>query len=374
MKSVTTCPSCQTQFLVTDEQLSQYNGKVRCGHCLSVFNAVEHIAVQTQNTPEANSEENTASNLAEKTEPQHVVSMASPAEPVHDEIATTAPADADQISTDSPTENQSFATEDVAVEHFTETPPENIIATESTAEQPVATTTPETKRADLLKELFEQANLPLEEGNDALSGREENVAASNASQAEQSEIDSQNYQEEMSKVNAFDYKPEYQYYLEQKKSTSPALLALGGALVLLALLQCAYFYRHTIAMQFPQTKPSLVSLCQTLGCKIDLPKEIQLFSIDDSTIEEDADHEGVIRLSSTITNRADFNQAYPNLEVTLTDTQDQPKLRRIFKPSEYLTKEFNLEEGIAAGDSITINMPLMADDLKPAGFRLLVSY
>ena len=373
MKSVTTCPSCQTQFLVTDEQLSQYNGKVRCGHCLSVFNAVEHIAVQTQNTSEANSEENIASNPVAKTEPQHVVTTP-PAETTHDAITATTPSVADQISTNAPTDNPVLATEDVLVDHVTENSPENAITAEHTAEQHEASPAQENKRADLLKELFEQANLPLEEVSDALPEREENIAATHANQAEQSEIDPQNYQDEMSKINAFDYKPEYQYYLEQKKSASPALLALGGALVLLALLQCAFFYRHAIAMQFPQTKPYLVSFCQTLGCKIDLPKEIQLFSIDDSTIEEDATHEGVIRLSSTITNRADFNQAYPNLEVTLTDTQDQPKLRRIFKPSEYLTKEFNLEEGITAGDSISINMPLMADDLKPAGFRLLVSY
>ena len=92
-------------------------------------------------------------------------------------------------------------------------------------------------------------------------------------------------------------------------------------------------------MQLPATKPYLESICHALGCKINLPKEIDLFSIDDSGIEEDPNYQGVIRLSSTLTNRADFNQAYPNLEVTLTDTQDQPKVRRIFKPNEYLPKE-----------------------------------
>ncbi len=36
---VTECPACQTTFRVTDGQLRLAKGKVRCGHCLTVFNA-----------------------------------------------------------------------------------------------------------------------------------------------------------------------------------------------------------------------------------------------------------------------------------------------------------------------------------------------
>lgn len=38
----TRCPNCQTRFRVTGEQLSVARGKVRCGNCLEVFNAIEH--------------------------------------------------------------------------------------------------------------------------------------------------------------------------------------------------------------------------------------------------------------------------------------------------------------------------------------------
>lgn len=38
----TQCPKCRTRFRVTDEQLGIAKGKVRCGHCMNVFNAVEH--------------------------------------------------------------------------------------------------------------------------------------------------------------------------------------------------------------------------------------------------------------------------------------------------------------------------------------------
>ncbi len=45
---LTRCPHCETRFRVTDEQLGVAKGKVRCGNCMEVFNAVEHR--QTDNT------------------------------------------------------------------------------------------------------------------------------------------------------------------------------------------------------------------------------------------------------------------------------------------------------------------------------------
>ncbi len=41
----TQCPKCETRFRVTDDQLGIAKGKVRCGNCLSVFNAIEHQVI-----------------------------------------------------------------------------------------------------------------------------------------------------------------------------------------------------------------------------------------------------------------------------------------------------------------------------------------
>lgn len=357
MKSVTTCPSCQTQFLVTDEQLSQYNGKVRCGHCLSVFNAVEYIKIESTDIP-----------VETSTPPENaIISQADPIEEIVDVLA-----EEDFVESSEDESAQSLKADFVESSNAPTSSSIETIAEEKNVQDfnEVALS----KRESLLKELFEQENLPLEEVSSSLPEREEPIAEPTLNDIEPIELDQKNYQDAMREVNDSEVKPEYQYYLEERKSASPVLIFLGVAMILAALLQTAFYYRHTIAMQFPEIKPSLVSLCNMMGCKINLPQEIQYFSIDDSTIEEDSSHAGVIRLTSTITNRAEFNQAFPNLEVTLTDTQDHPKLRRIFKPKEYLTKEYHLEDGVASGDSITINMPLMADDFKPAGFRLLVSY
>ena len=46
----TQCPKCDTRFRVTDELLGVAGGKVRCGTCMNVFNALEHRVIEGGNT------------------------------------------------------------------------------------------------------------------------------------------------------------------------------------------------------------------------------------------------------------------------------------------------------------------------------------
>jgi predicted Zn finger-like uncharacterized protein len=61
----TQCPKCHTRFRVTGEQLGIAKGKVRCGHCRDVFNAVEH-----QVTPGAGDSLKAPADTGNKTSPQ----------------------------------------------------------------------------------------------------------------------------------------------------------------------------------------------------------------------------------------------------------------------------------------------------------------
>ena len=48
----TQCPKCQTRFRVTDEQLGIAKGKVRCGNCMDVFNAIDHQVLPASSKPQ----------------------------------------------------------------------------------------------------------------------------------------------------------------------------------------------------------------------------------------------------------------------------------------------------------------------------------
>jgi len=62
----TECPECQTYFKITPEQLKAAEGKVRCGNCNHVFNALTNLAekVPPVSVPDAKTDESSADSTA----------------------------------------------------------------------------------------------------------------------------------------------------------------------------------------------------------------------------------------------------------------------------------------------------------------------
>jgi hypothetical protein len=145
-------------------------------------------------------------------------------------------------------------------------------------------------------------------------------------------------------------------------------------LVLIASIQSIYFLRDEIAIYYPNAKPYLVQACQKLSCSINLPKKIEFIVIDDSDMQEDANHPGLVRFASTLINSGNHVVAYPNLELTLTDVEDKPVLRRIFKPNEYLPADTVITDGIQANAETRIKLAVTTSDISVTGYRVFVTY
>lgn len=47
----TRCPHCTSVFNITDEQLAARGGHVRCGSCLQVFRADQHLVAEGVSVP-----------------------------------------------------------------------------------------------------------------------------------------------------------------------------------------------------------------------------------------------------------------------------------------------------------------------------------
>ena len=283
MRAITNCPACQTQFFVTEEQLNQHNGKVRCGHCLHVFDAKQQII-----EPDSQSETNTAVNTVE-----------SPVEPAPESVA-------ENIETE-PT------TTDV----------------EAPINEPVVS----------------------------------NEASNQTSITDYRPSHFDDFLDKTKRLNR-----------PSKKSNLWLWLIFAIILFIIAIAQSVYFLRNELAIYYPAAKPYLVKACEKIACSIELPKKIEFIIIDDSDIQEDAEHAGLMRLTSTLINQAGFSQAYPNLELTLTDVEDKPKLRRIFKPQEYLPEHIDIARGLAPGEEIKIKIAMTTQGETVAGYRVFVTY
>jgi hypothetical protein len=163
--------------------------------------------------------------------------------------------------------------------------------------------------------------------------------------------------------------PEHHQAKRQWPWTVAVLLAMA-----LLVAQAAYFFRVDIAAHQPSLKPALVAYCKLLDCDVPLPQYAELITIEASELEAVPGHDDRIVLSVLLRNRAVYAQAYPNLELTLTDDQDKAVARRVFRPADYLSSPENPADGIKPDREKEIRLRLGTDDLRPMGYRLALFY
>jgi hypothetical protein len=84
----------------------------------------------------------------------------------------------------------------------------------------------------------------------------------------------------------------------------------------------------------------------------------------------DANRPALIQLTATLRSYANYDLAYPALDLVLTNANEHALARRIFMPQEYLDRTRDPDAGIAPRAEITVALDLDTGDLNAAGFRL----
>ncbi len=155
--------------------------------------------------------------------------------------------------------------------------------------------------------------------------------------------------------------------------TMRALMSIGSALLLVALLtQGLTTFRNQLAAQVPALKPLLVSICSRLGCHVDLPARIELISIEQGELQTLS--ENTFSYATVLHNKSNSAQAWPDIELVLNDNGDQPLLRRVFTPREYLSAPPNPNEGFAGHSEQAVKLYFELARLKASGYHIAVFY
>jgi hypothetical protein len=143
---------------------------------------------------------------------------------------------------------------------------------------------------------------------------------------------------------------------------------------LLALMlagQLIYVFRSQVAARYPAMRVLLIQICDYAGCTVTLPQRPDLVKIEASDVNMiDAGKPSLIQLTATLRSYADYDVAYPALDLVLTNANEHALARRIFKPEEYLDQTRDVKAGIAPRAEITLALDLDITDLNAAGFRL----
>ena len=151
-----------------------------------------------------------------------------------------------------------------------------------------------------------------------------------------------------------------------------ATLGLAACALLVALtLQMAVQERDRIAVAQPALKPLLQQLCEPLACTVGPPRQIEAVVIDGSTFSKlrgDA-----YRLNFTLRNQAATDIAMPAIELTLTDGQDQPVVRRVLTPADLGAASGALAGGADWSGNFALSVAGNGTG-RIAGYRVLAFY
>lgn len=361
------CPNCQTVFRITPEQMKARAGKVRCGQCQAVFNALDSLLEEEKPVTPVPTPVIALAPTPSFASTDTVPAPAATTDAHEPTIVATAPFFA-EVAGDALQEPSL----DFEAPEAREDEPDDAFYISSADED--ATAGPKIESI-----LTEEAHEPTVEAPAVAAEAEELVVPLSESAAQElGKATGLIMPRETTEI------PGYSKWSEgvmaapvSLPSDKPARwpFVLVALLLVLALLgQVIFHFRSELATALPSLRPLLTSASQALGRDLPLPRHVELISIEVSGLQNDPAHGNLLVLNATLRNRAAYGQAYPSLELSLTDTQDAAVARRVFSPADYLSPKTPANQPFAANSDLTVRLWIEAREIAAAGYRLYVFY
>jgi len=147
------------------------------------------------------------------------------------------------------------------------------------------------------------------------------------------------------------------------------------ALVFLALLaaQLAWWLRETVMVYWPGSQPIYVQVCKQLGCQITPPRDIDGLQVLPSALRQ-VDDPHHLELKVPLRNHFNVALAYPAMELTLLDPQNNIVVRRVLTPQDYAKPGTRIEDGLPAHSTQTMIVRLDTGNVTASNFRIEIFY
>lgn len=352
---ITRCPACATMFKVVPDQLRVSEGWVRCGHCSEVFDASAHLQPPAAVAQEEEQE-------AQEQEAQSGAGAPPPAGgPEAD------PLDAGALRGAADVHGQ-IAAEEAPPVAAPDSEPTSDLSPDSVASSPLTEIDEELPddEPDPLRLQAEQQALQEDPLDRPFSLRREDLSA--PAELTPSELPGVGAPlEQLTFVRQARREARW-----QRPAVRGLLSVLAPALAGLLGLQVAVQERDRLAAAEPALRPWLARVCDPLGCRIAPPRRIEAIAIDGSTfnrLRPDA-----YRLEVTLKNQSAGQVALPAVELTLTDSEEQPVVRRVLMPGELGAARLALAARSEWSGTAAFALQDASLASRVAGYRVLAFY
>jgi len=421
---ITQCPHCGTSFRVKTEQLAVANGSVRCGACLQVFSARNHVvttAIPVQKTPKVTPPAPTPrpSRAAAKAKPTTKPSPArAPAKPTAQPPATKDfgfttddDDDAEFLFSDDANDDDEFLFNDGPGDSlFDEDEQDDGLGELSDSFMNLHDSSKTQKTANhFQKEAEEMEQDVLGDDTDDESWaesmleeieKEDKISTSKPAVFESRDVSQRsnsrpqqrsttttqssllmNYENDFTStgsiaaqvVNKASQEIELDFHADDRLHR---LRPLGWVAVLLLVTlllgQFAWLARDKYA-RMDQWRGLYQSACDTLGCA--LPEQIDLEAIRTSVLvreHKDPLLKDIRMVDVVLTNKALFKQPFPTLVMQYTDVNGQLVADQMFNPASYLKGELTGVDLMPVNTRVYISFPIRTPTKNAINYQLIL--
>lgn len=361
----TQCPNCETRFRVTDEQLSVARGKVRCGNCMNIFNAIEHKVVSGKDKagdsqpPSKSSPETEATKPGRFDDEEELIFADNP-----EEDATEGPYAGSKLTFSDDELSDSFRNFDEPEESGysnDDLTPEKQNVDESWAEamlnddepaKPAAQ--PETAKPQRPAPAQPEAKEKPEPPRRKESESEESARPRTDEAAAEPDItnlsvdDDDRVGDPIISRSRKQTAPDTLYHDLRRdpvsvgkgsgrlRTTFWTLAVLG---LLGALIAQVTWYQFDRLSAIPQLRPFYEKGCEIAGCELKPLMNVEAIQSRKLVVRTDPENRDQLIVDAVILNRAGFEQPFPAIALTFSNLNGDVVAQSTFTPEEYLAGE-----------------------------------
>lgn len=124
--------------------------------------------------------------------------------------------------------------------------------------------------------------------------------------------------------------------------------SLGSVLILMiGITQFIWFQRDEVLSRYPELMPWAQKLCARFDCNVIRFRDVSAIKLLNRDVMEHPRYEHALLVNATMSNQSHLRQPFPDIQLSLYDTEGVLIAHRIFMPDEYLDDSINITQGMA---------------------------
>lgn len=389
--AITRCPKCHTSFRINEELINSAKGSVRCGSCLTIFNAKENLlAPPAQDTVEASEDSSTTEETTptqKNDSPEQSTDDSDSEELIHDDARISGLDDSDfddeefgaNVFLAHQATRSDISLFERKIKEEDDRELENADADESWAlsllddEESDKENSSEKDNSNKQDKTFAKTNpFQIIEEDEAL---EEESPAQNEFEANfypqhEYEAADNDYAEEDESETLYPHsRTEFLEAIEPEplELTVPdrgpfwqsnTFWLFMSFLATLALIYQILLYNFDSFSRKPDLRPYYQQACSIFGCELPTMEDLSKIKVQNMVVINHPNTPDMLLVDATLLNQADFEQAFPTLQLTFTNISNEIVSKMLFPADAYVGGELSGSQTMPTRHPIHITLEI----------------